>query len=149
MRSDSVKNMSAYADQNHAPSLAAARLELHFHTVLVHLSFPQNSLILQFLFSRKSISNSINLIYSSNVFGRPLPLKSIFPHQQLTLLQSSVTKSFKKRNKRIPICNLGAIIGCERLSEHSTRRDESHRQGLFIFYEASVSEYKYSYCSTS
>ena len=26
MRSDSVKNMSAYADQNHAPSLAAARL---------------------------------------------------------------------------------------------------------------------------
>ena len=28
MRSDSVKNMSAYADQNHASSLAAARLEL-------------------------------------------------------------------------------------------------------------------------
>jgi len=27
MRSDSVKNMSAYADQNHAPSLAEARLE--------------------------------------------------------------------------------------------------------------------------
>ena len=30
MHSDSVKNMSAYADQNHAPSLAAARLELIF-----------------------------------------------------------------------------------------------------------------------
>ena len=28
MRSNSVKNMSAYADQNHAPSLAAARLEI-------------------------------------------------------------------------------------------------------------------------
>ena len=28
MRSDSVKNVSAYADQNHAPSLAAARLEI-------------------------------------------------------------------------------------------------------------------------
>ena len=27
MHSDFVKNMSAYADQNHAPSLAAARLE--------------------------------------------------------------------------------------------------------------------------
>ena len=27
MRSDSVKNMSAYADQNHAPSLATAQLE--------------------------------------------------------------------------------------------------------------------------
>ena len=29
MRSDSVKNMSAYADQNHAPSLAAARIEFN------------------------------------------------------------------------------------------------------------------------
>ena len=28
MRSDSVKNMSAYADKNHAPSLAVARLEI-------------------------------------------------------------------------------------------------------------------------
>ena len=27
MRSDSVKNMTAYADQNHAPSLATARLD--------------------------------------------------------------------------------------------------------------------------
>jgi len=41
-RGDSVKNMSAYADQNHAPSLAAARLEfklrlfiiLKFHIIL-------------------------------------------------------------------------------------------------------------------
>ena len=32
MRSDSVKNMSAYADQNHEPSLAAARLEYKNHT---------------------------------------------------------------------------------------------------------------------
>ena len=32
MRSDSVKNMSAYADQNYAPSLAAARLEYKNHT---------------------------------------------------------------------------------------------------------------------
>ena len=29
MRSDSVKNVSAYADQNHAPSLADARLEYY------------------------------------------------------------------------------------------------------------------------
>ena len=28
MRSDSVKNMSAYADQNHAPSFTDVRLEL-------------------------------------------------------------------------------------------------------------------------
>ena len=30
MRSDSVKNMSAYADQNHAPSLTDVRLEFSF-----------------------------------------------------------------------------------------------------------------------
>ena len=32
MRSDSVKNMSAYAAKNHAPSLADARLEFFIHT---------------------------------------------------------------------------------------------------------------------
>ena len=36
MRSDSVKNMSAYADQNHAPSLAAARLELTIIAAILH-----------------------------------------------------------------------------------------------------------------
>ena len=35
MRSDSVKNMSAYADQNHAPSLAVARLEFLIKSVLL------------------------------------------------------------------------------------------------------------------
>ena len=34
MHSDSVKNLSAYADQNHAPSLAAARLEFIKNFVL-------------------------------------------------------------------------------------------------------------------
>ena len=38
MRSDSVKNMSAYADQNHAPSLAAARLEYSLKVELVEMS---------------------------------------------------------------------------------------------------------------
>ena len=32
MRSNSVKNMSAYADQNHAPSLAVARLEYYMYS---------------------------------------------------------------------------------------------------------------------
>ncbi|EEG34919.1 hypothetical protein EUBHAL_03225 [Anaerobutyricum hallii DSM 3353] len=27
----------------------------------------------------------------------------------------------------MPICGLGASVGYERVSEHSTRRDESHR----------------------
>ena len=35
MRSDSVKNMSAYADQNHAPSFAAAQLEFSGWIVLI------------------------------------------------------------------------------------------------------------------
>ena len=29
-------------------------------------------------------------------------------------------------------------VGCERLSEHSTRRDESHRYGFFLFQSSSV-----------
>ena len=47
MRSDSVKNMSAYADQNHAPSLTDVRLEWINRTkcrnqgIRIHLSYPQ------------------------------------------------------------------------------------------------------------
>ena len=32
----------------------------------------------------------------------------------------------KRRTPYSPICGLGASVGCERLSEHSTRHDESH-----------------------
>ena len=39
MRSDSVKNMSAYADQNHAPSLATARLELYRKKRIIYEDF--------------------------------------------------------------------------------------------------------------
>ena len=35
------------------------------------------------------------------------------------------------------ICGLGAKVGCERLSEHSTCSDESHKYSLFLFLEAS------------
>ena len=31
------------------------------------------------------------------------------------------------------ICGLGAKVGCERLSEHSTCSDESHKYRLFLF----------------
>ena len=41
MRSDSVKNMSAYADQNHAPSLAAARLEFQEYGEGENQEFPE------------------------------------------------------------------------------------------------------------
>ena len=34
LRSDSVKNMSAYADQNHAPSLTDVRLEYRIVEIL-------------------------------------------------------------------------------------------------------------------
>ena len=30
------------------------------------------------------------------------------------------------------ICGLGASVGCERISEHLTRRDESHKYALFF-----------------
>ena len=35
------------------------------------------------------------------------------------------------------ICGLGAKVGCERLSEHSTCSDESHKYSLFLFLVAS------------
>ena len=40
--SDSEKNMSAFADQNHAPSLTCVRLELKKSGVVVR-EYPQNS----------------------------------------------------------------------------------------------------------
>ena len=36
-------------------------------------------------------------------------------------------KNRTRRENRTYICGLGASVGCERISEHSTRRDESHR----------------------
>jgi hypothetical protein len=39
MRSDSVKNMSAYADQNHAPSLTDVRLELDRSYNKIHVTY--------------------------------------------------------------------------------------------------------------
>jgi len=45
MRSDSVKNVSAYAAQNHAPSLADARLEFFIRT---------NETVPQIMYNRQS-----------------------------------------------------------------------------------------------
>ena len=50
MRSDSVKNMSAYADQNHAPSLTDVRLEYylsnnHRYTLLSRIFRPKCPLV--------------------------------------------------------------------------------------------------------
>ena len=60
MRSDSVKNMSAYADQNHAPSLTDVRLELsdslflkleNGHDNPGSLSYHDRSILQKFKFS--------------------------------------------------------------------------------------------------
>ena len=68
----------------------------------------------------------------------------------LAILVLEVITAQPHRRQILPICGLGASVGCERKSEHSTRRDESHKQGVFVFYEASaLSEHKYSYSSTS
>ena len=39
------------------------------------------------------------------------------------------------------ICGLGAKVGCERPSEHSTCRDESHKYALVASMASSVVEY--------
>ena len=49
MRSDSVKNMSAYADQNHATSLATARLESAEYYNTENSGFEQKEEVFDFL----------------------------------------------------------------------------------------------------
>ena len=36
------------------------------------------------------------------------------------------------------ICGLGASVGCERISEHSTRRDENHKYAVLVSQVSSV-----------
>lgn len=38
----------------------------------------------------------------------------------------------KSENQIIYICGLGASVGCERKSEHSTRRDENHKYAVLV-----------------
>ena len=42
-------------------------------------------------------------------------------------------KNSSPERERIYICGLGAKIGCERISEHSTFSDESHKYRFFLF----------------
>ena len=56
-------------------------------------------------------------------------------------LNSEFTPVAKEQppEREIPyICGLGAKVGCERLSEHSTCRDESHKYRGFLFLKAST-----------
>ena len=73
MRSDSVKNMSAYADQNHAPSLATARLELQEHKFLQNKNIagiPYHKGISAIFFNRKihrtSLLHFLSCVHWSN-----------------------------------------------------------------------------------
>ncbi len=50
-----------------------------------------------------------------------------------------MTKQTKSENPILYICDLGASVGCERRSEHSTRHNENHKyRGLdsqtFVFW---------------
>ena len=71
MRSDSVKNMSAYADQNHAPSLTDVRLELYTE----NLSLPVFVLI--FAYKKDTCQNmSVPLLALRPCLSVGLPLNN-------------------------------------------------------------------------
>ena len=57
-------------------------------------------------------------------------------------LQFKLLPMHSLRRKLIPyICGLGASVGYERVSEHSTRRDESHKWGGLCFDGSSVRQF--------
>ena len=50
----------------------------------------------------------------------------------------SVGKRQKPEKPILHICGLGASVGCERISEHSTRRDENHKYAVLVSKVSSV-----------
>ena len=58
----------------------------------------------------------------------------------------TVAKEQPPERERIYICGLGAKVGCERRSEHSTCSDESHKYRFFLFLEASPLLRKFKFC---
>ena len=61
MRSDSVKNMSAYADQNHAPSLAAARLEFQEYGEGENQESPEADAAMEVVAASVSLSHKLEV----------------------------------------------------------------------------------------
>ncbi|RHK37850.1 hypothetical protein DW068_10705 [Anaerobutyricum hallii] len=49
-----------------------------------------------------------------------------------------MTDRRSRREKISYICGLGAKVGCEHISEHSTCSDESHKYRFFLFLVAST-----------
>ena len=60
------------------------------------------------------------------------------PILHLLFHSSTPATEQKPENQILYICGLGASVGCERISEHLTRRDESHKYALFISLSSSI-----------
>ena len=60
-----------------------------------------------------------------------------FEELRIRLFGSPIAKEQLSEREITYICGLGAKVGCERLSEHSTCSDESHKYRLFLFLKAS------------
>ena len=98
MRSDSVKNMSAYADQNHTPSLTDVRLEFIFRplrpSVAVHLYCSQQRDFADASHSKsaKSAARAVSYgIFSSE--NSYMQVKHLFCAESLRILAERLSQS--------------------------------------------------------
>ena len=87
-------------------------------------------------------------IFNISFHGKPKPIgESPNPPTLILILlnnyysnpttYSSTANKQPTERERTYICGLGAKVGCERLSEHSTCSDESHKYRFFLFLWAS------------
>ena len=77
-------------------------------------------------------------IFNISFYGKTQPIGESSNPLRLTLDFTSTAKEQPPEREITYICGLGAKVGCERLSEHSTCRDESHKYRLFLFLVVSV-----------
>ena len=56
----------------------------------------------------------------------------------LHLIRPKSSQRQKEGKQRCHICGLGAKVGCEHISEHSTCSDESHKYGIVASLPSSV-----------
>ncbi|RHC66053.1 hypothetical protein DW833_05195 [Anaerobutyricum hallii] len=71
----------------------------------------------------------------SDIYSASFPSKSIY---YLHLIHSKFSQRQKEGKERCHICGLGAKVGCEHVSEHSTCSDESHKYGIVPSLPSSV-----------
>ena len=115
MRSDSVKNMSAYADQNHAPSLTDVRLEFIsiYSGGIILLQFSHDIFLFPYSFfglSGYTIIASKKMTASSLVMFPAISRKAMVQTGTMPLLQSRTIPRYRNPSaasltERMMVCS--------------------------------------------